>query len=93
MPGAIFTPIELSSGPGSQGCKCSCKQLAARITQLEEKIQFMMEKQQQSTPKAPRFTPSGSAQKGDHIQKGKMTDALYGKFYGGKFAVIDSYSS
>nr|XP_046245078.1 uncharacterized protein LOC124059268 [Scatophagus argus] len=77
---------EINSPPNSsesQPCCASCKNLACRLQVLEAKVKTLMSnstpKQSASTSKLPTFTPKGSVQKFEHVQKGRMPENLCGK--------------
>lgn len=82
---AFYSQSEASSGSVARKCICDYSQLATRVQELEQKMDMLITQRSRrtpthSTPKRPSFHHGGSAQKGEHLQKGQMSEAFYGKF-------------
>nr|XP_046238930.1 uncharacterized protein LOC124055955 [Scatophagus argus] len=74
---------EVLSGPGSSvsTCSCHCQEFSSRLKQVEDRLDQLnhLLTAQQRTPNRIPSKPPTSAQKGEHIGKGKKGDRLYEK--------------
>lgn len=80
------TPVSCAQSEASSKSvsrECNCNFLTKRVEKLEEKVDTLMKNHHHNTftPKRPIFKPTGSVQKGERVQIGRMSGStLYSKF-------------